>query len=173
MVLECVCELPVKTSVYATLIALLNCERREAVAAFLAHTQLVLRRALALGSRDATRARVLVRFLATCAATRAVEPAAAMAMLRSLAAAALAAAQDPGRPDGWQPRADALVYYALAALVFAGAELPDGDAEGLSGFNALVEAYLAAREHRGIPAEARPLAGVGPDGEDDAPGGIA
>ena len=44
VILECVCELPVKTSVYATLLALLNCERRDAVTAFLAHTQLVLKR---------------------------------------------------------------------------------------------------------------------------------
>jgi len=172
VILECVCELPVKTSVYATLLALLNCERRDAVTAFLAHTQLVLKRALQLGPREATRARVLVRFLATCGAVRCVEPAASMAMLRSLAASSLAAAQDAGRPDGWQPRADALVYYALGALVFAGAELPDGDPEGLAALTALVEAYLGSREQRGIPPEARPLGGVGPDGEDDAAAGL-
>jgi nuclear cap-binding protein subunit 1 len=169
IVLECVCELPIKTPVYAALVALLNCERAEAVGALLAHAHALLRRALALGARDAPRARVLTRFFAACAAPRVVVGGDALALLRALVGAAVAAAEDAGRPDGWQPRADALVYYALSALAFAGAELPDSDPEGLSTLFALVESYLPQRSHKGTPLLLRPLPPP-PGGDEDDTG---
>jgi len=161
IVLECVCELPVKTSLYATLVALLNCSRHEFVGALLTRAQAALRRSLKLGAAEATRARILTRFLAACATCRAVSFPSALQLLRSLVDAALAAAAraegDAGDDGAWQPRADSLVYAALAAVPFAGQELPDGNVEGMEAFLLLVSDYLARRRVRGVDAQLRPL----------------
>ena len=159
IILECVCELPVKTSLYATLVGLVNCTRPEFVAALLGRAHSLLRRALKLGSwMENARSRILTRFLTVCATSRAVTCASSLALLQSLVGAALEAV-DSAAPDDhtWQPRSDFLIYISLAALPFAGQELPDGDPEGLSLLLQLAGDYMAKRPVRGTPAAVRPL----------------
>lgn len=164
--LECVCELPVKTRVYCTLVALVNASRPEAVGWLLGRAQAALARALALGPLEAHRARILVRFLVACASVRCVSGESALALLQSLLAAAQAEAGHPAT----QPRADALAYYAMAALPFAGGELAEGEPEAMAALVASCESFLAARAVRGSVPSLRPLSGLGP-GEDAAEAG--
>ena len=159
--LECVCELPVKTRVYSTLVALVNVAKPEAVAALLATAQRALSRSLRLLSLEHDRARILLRFLVSCAAVRAVTCSSAFALLVSLVRsaaeeAARANAAAPGNAS-WQPRCDTLVYIALAALPFAGSELVEGCPEGLQALSEQVEAYLALRPVRALPPLLVPL----------------
>jgi nuclear cap-binding protein subunit 1 len=174
IILECVCELPVKTSLYATLVGLVNCTRPEFCAALLGRAQSLLRRALKLGTgMENARSRILTRFLTVCATSRAVTCASSFELLQALVGAALstADASSPG-DDTWQPRSDFLVYISLAALPFAGQELADGDPEGLSLLLQQAGSYLGKRRVRGTPAVVRPLrcdlAGLGEDADAEA-----
>ena len=172
IVLECVCELPVKTSLYATLVALVNRTHGVFVSALLARAHSALRRALKLGSRENNRARVLSRFLATCGTTRAVTHQSALGLLSSMLASALATGTAPNAKADttWQPRADFMAYCALAALPFAGQELPDGDPEAMKQLLHTAGEYMACRPVRGTPPVMRPLGGdvSGGDGGDAA-----
>ena len=159
IILECICELPVKTSLYATLVGLVNCSRPEFVAALLARAHSLLRRALKLANgTENARSRILTRFLTVCATSRATTCASSFGLLHCLTSSALAAADAAAPGDHtWQPRSDFLVYISLAALPFAGQELPDGDPEGLAKLLQLAGDYMARRPVRGTPAAVRPL----------------
>lgn len=62
---------------------------------------------------------------------------------------AIGVAESPDRGDAWQPRADHLVYYALAAVPFAGQDFVDLAPEDVAELFGRVGHYLALRE-RGV-----------------------
>ena len=63
----------------------------------------------------------------------------------------MAVAESPDRGDAWQPRADHLVYYALAAVPFAGQDFVDLAPAEVAELFDRVRAYLALRG-RGVRA---------------------
>jgi nuclear cap-binding protein subunit 1 len=154
-VMECVQELPVKTPVYATLVGLLNARVpefvEEVVRTAIEHLEASLK---SFELADRIRSRLLLRFIAILPAVGVIEPSAALEVLDAVVCAAVAAA-DAAEP-GWQPRADFLIYIALAAMPWAGATLSSAtEANAGEIFDVLmgsIEDYLARRTQGPDPA---------------------
>ena len=165
-VLECVQNLPVKTPVYATLVAMLNHGCGEFVEEVVRATCELLETSLASASLDdRIRARLLLRFVAVWPIVGIVSESAAVDILDAVVCAALDAAEK-GEP-GWQPRADYLAYIALAALPWAGGTLQK--AKEFDRMMDSIEDYLRKRRQGQDPAAMlfAPPAGSAADTVDD------
>ena len=165
-VLECVQNLPVKTPVYATLVAMLNHSSGEFVEEVVRATCEQLETTLASTSLDdRIKARLLLRFIAVWPVVGIVTASAAVDILDAVVCAAVDAA-DKGEP-GWQPRADYLVYAVLAALPWGGAALQT--AKEFDVMMDSIEDYLRKRRQGPDPAAMlfAPPAGSATDTVDD------
>lgn len=165
-VLECVQNLPVKTPVYATLVAMLNHSSGEFVEEVVRATCEQLETTLASTSLDdRIKARLLLRFIAVWPVVGIVTASAAVDILDAVVCAAVDAA-DKGEA-GWQPRADYLVYAVLAALPWGGAALQT--AKEFDVMMDSIEDYLRKRRQGPDPAAMlfAPPAGSAADTVDD------
>ena len=160
--LECITELPVKTPVYALLIALIKSNSEEFGLEF--SEKFLSRVAEALEhdltrldeDRDArTRVKLLVRFIVCASVTNLVSQASAVDVLTRFAEKCVAMSKTKAcanqlNPKAWQPRADYLATIVLSALPWSNGSFAKGKDEVVQGmykeFARTMEEYMGARD---------------------------
>ncbi|EIE25257.1 ARM repeat-containing protein [Coccomyxa subellipsoidea C-169] len=167
IIIDCAVELSPKTAVYATLVGLLNTDDQDFTTDLIQSANEQFNVVLAAG--DKNRARLLLRFFAALVVANVLHASSVLAALLSVVDAASAIASAGGGGDSgrlWQPYTDYLVYAALMALPWGGAELAESAPSDLERLFGGVEAYMAARPRASQPA-LRPF--LRPKDADDIP----
>ncbi|CAL6359768.1 unnamed protein product [Bathycoccus prasinos] len=160
--LECVSELPVKTPVYALLIALIKSNSEEFglefSEKFLSRVGEALEHDLMRLDEDKdarTRVKLLVRFIVCASVTNLVSQASAVDVLTRFAEKCVAmsktkACKNQLNPKAWQPRADFLATVVLSALPWSNGSFAKGTDEVVQGmykeFARTMEEYMGARD---------------------------
>ncbi|KAK3269980.1 Nucleic acid dioxygenase ALKBH1, partial [Cymbomonas tetramitiformis] len=153
--LECGCEMPLKTGIYATVVGLLNLEHHQFVADFVAAALARYTDHLSKPETHREQARLALRFIASLVGVGAVQAGSLVALLASIVQVATDLAEeataaegcDPPVPnESWQPYAECLIYHVLACLPWVGADLRERDPEGLELVLTSAEVFLGQRK---------------------------
>ncbi|BFG30066.1 hypothetical protein CerSpe_163400 [Prunus speciosa] len=142
--LQCAEQLPHKTSLYGTVIGLLNLENEEFVRKVVENTQSNFQEALDSG--NCNRIRLLMRFLTVMMCSKVVHPSSLVVVFETLlSSAATTVDEEKGNPS-WQSRADFYITCILSCLPWGGAELIEQVPEEIERVMVGVEAYLSIRK---------------------------
>ncbi|ERN09808.1 nuclear cap-binding protein subunit 1 [Amborella trichopoda] len=142
--LQCAEQLPHKSSIYGTLVGLINLDNDDFVKRVVSDTQTNLQNALDLGSCD--KIRILLRFLTVLMCSNVVQPSAVIEVFEALlSSAATTVDEEKGNPS-WQARADFYVTCILSCLPWGGAELFERASEEIERVMVGIEAYLSIRK---------------------------
>ncbi|PQP91876.1 hypothetical protein Pyn_27424 [Prunus yedoensis var. nudiflora] len=142
--LQCAEQLPHKTSLYGTVIGLLNLENEEFVRKVVENTQSNFQDALDSG--NCNRIRLLMRFLTVMMCSKVIHPSSLVLVFETLlSSAATTVDEEKGNPS-WQSRADFYVTCILSCLSWGGADLIEQVPEEIERVMVGVEAYLSIRK---------------------------
>ncbi|XP_021819778.1 protein AATF-like isoform X1 [Prunus avium] len=142
--LQCAEQLPHKTSLYGTVIGLLNLENEEFVRKVVENTQSNFQDALDSG--NCNRIRLLMRFLTVMMCSKVIHPSSLVVVFETLlSSAATTVDEEKGNPS-WQSRADFYITCILSCLSWGGADLIEQVPEEIERVMVGVEAYLSKRK---------------------------
>jgi len=159
--LECVTELPVKTPVYALLIALIKSNSEEFGLEFSERFLNKVAEAIEHDlseideDKDArTRVKLLLRFMVCASTVNLISHASAVELLTQFASKCVAMSKENSteqlNPKSWQPRADFLATVVLSALPWSNGSFAKGKDEVVQGmykeFIGTMEEYMSARD---------------------------
>lgn len=159
--LECVTELPVKTPVYALLIALIKSNSEEFGLEFSERFLNKVAEAIEHDlseideDKDArTRVKLLLRFMVCASTVNLISHASAVELLTQFASKCVAMSKENSteqlNPKSWQPRADFLATVVLSALPWSNGSFAKGKDEVVQGmykeFVGTMEEYMSARD---------------------------
>nr|ATB19597.1 putative ABA hypersensitive 1 [Juniperus flaccida] len=150
LVIQCAEELPHKSTLYATLVGLLNLEDEEFGRKVVDTSHAKLQDAL--DSENCNKIRILMRFITVLMCSNVIPPSSVIEVFETLLSSATTTVDEERGNLAWQARADFYIFCILGCLPWGGLELAERVPDDLDRVMTEIEAYLSIRKHIFEPA---------------------